>query len=492
MSDPAELLALLRIAVAHEQAGRMAEAEAAYRDILGRNPDHVPTLHHFGLLAAARGRPDVAATLIGRAAELAPHDPAACNNHGNMLAAAGQLDAAFASHLRTVALHPGYQNAYLSLSNALERRGALSAAIATCQRALALDPGYWQAKSNLATLLHDVGCLPEAIAIYRAVLIECNDPAVHVNLAHSLLASGDFQEGWSHYEHRTSLPMHDGQRFRDAAPRWRGEPAAGMTLMVHAEQGLGDTIQFCRYLVLAAARGCRVVFEVQPVLRRLTAGLAGVDQIVVQGQALPPFDLHCPLMSLPGILGTRVETIPGNVPYLVADIADTAVWAARMPHQSGLRVGLAWAGNPQLSADGRRSIPAELLAPLLDCSGIAFFSLQKGHQAPAGVVDLMNDVSDFADTAALIANLDLVISVDTAVAHLAGAMGKPVWLLNRHDSDWRWLRDRDDSPWYPTLRQFRQASPGDWDGVIARVEAELRRMGAPSSSHWPNGAGCTI
>lgn len=486
-----DLMALLRAAVAHEQAGRVAQAETFYREILGHNPDHVPALHHFGLLAAARGRPDIAAALIGRAAELAPGDAAACNNAGNMLAAAGRLDEAMASHRRTVVLHPGYQNAYVSLANALSHQGRLPAAIAACRRAIGIDPAYWHALSNLGTLLHDDGRVPDAIAAYRAALALRDDPAIRVNLGHALLSIGLFEEGWRNYEHRHALPMlADGQRFPQ--PRWRGEAGAGRTLLIHAEQGLGDTLQFCRYVAIAAARGCRIIFQVPPSLARLFQGLAGAPMIVAQGQPLPPFDLHCPLLSLPGILGTRLDTIPADIPYLQADPGDIATWRSRLATRPGPRVGLAWAGNRQLAADARRSISPERLASLLACPAVGWYSLQKDTAAPAGMTDLMADIRDFADTAALVANLDLVISVDTAVAHLAGAMGKPVWLLNRFDAEWRWLRDRCDSPWYPTLRQFRQAAPGDWEGVIARARAELERMGAPSSSHWQNGAGCSI
>jgi hypothetical protein len=394
-----------------------------------------------------------------------------------------------ASHRCTVARHPGYQNAYLSLSNALAVRGRPDEAIAACRRAIRIDPGYWQAVSNLGTLLQEGGNLAEAIAAYRATLAERDDAAIHVNLAHALLGTGAFDEGWQHYEYRHALPQQEGDWTQVAQPRWRGEPGAGRTLLVHAEQGLGDTIQFCRYLGLAAARGCRVVFQVQPPLARLVAGLAGVAAVVGRGQPLPPFDLHCPLLSLAQVFATRLETIPAEIPYLQADPAAVAAWAAALPDRPGLKVGLAWAGNPQLAADRRRSIAPARLAPLLACPGLVWYSLQKDALAPAGMIDLMAGVGDLADTAALIANLDLVVAVDTAVAHLAGAMGKPVWLLNRFDTDWRWLRDRDDSPWYPTLRQFRQAAPGDWDDVIARVRAELGRMGDPTSSHWQNGAG---
>ena len=257
-------------------------------------------------------------------------------------------------------------------------------------------------------------------------------------------------------------------------------------LLVHSEQGLGDTLQFCRFVPIVA-QGAKIVLEVQPPLHRLLADLPGIAEIVAEGDKLPPFDLHCALLSLPRFLGTSLETIPGEVPYLTADPLLVSAWRRRLAGLAGLKIGLVWAGGPrpdepaESSVDRHRSMPLARLAALAEVEGVSFVSLQKGPpaaqaaQPPPGMVlhDFTAELDDFADTAALVEALDLVISVDTAVAHLAGALGKPVWLLNRFDTCWRWLLGRDDSPWYPTLRQFRQPAAEDWDSVIAAVKAAL-------------------
>jgi len=277
-----------------------------------------------------------------------------------------------------------------------------------------------------------------------------------------------------------------------AQPQWRGQSAEKRTLLIHAEQGLGDSLQFCRYAPLAAARGLKVVLEVQRPLVRLLRSLSGVELVVEAGGELPSFDFHCPMLSLPLALDTTLATVPSAAFYLQADRALIAAWRTRLAARPGLRIGLAWAGRSRIHAselaavDRRRSIALDHLAPLFDLPGFQFFSLQKDDpKAPADVplTDFMDEMEDFADTAALIANLDLVISVDTAIAHLAAALGKPVWLLNRYDSCWRWLRTREDSPWYPSLRMFRQPAAGDWRTVIERVGAELRLWNC--SRGWP-------
>jgi hypothetical protein len=302
------------------------------------------------------------------------------------------------------------------------------------------------------------------------------------------LLSGRFEEGWKEHEWRWKT-KHMSASARDfSEPLWSGEAIGDRVLLLHAEQGLGDTLQFCRYvpLILASAK---IVLEVQAPLVRLLSRLSGVIEIVKRGNKLPSFDVHCPLLTLPHVFGTTIDTIPATIPYLAADPTHAAEWRKRLAHLDGLRVGLVWAGGQQLPADSRRSIVLDMLAPLAEVSGISFVSLQKGEAAaqtanrPAGLTvhDFTADLHDFADTAALVDGLDLVISVDTAVAHLAGALGKPVWLLNRFDIDWRWLLDRDDSSWYPTLRQFRQPSPGDWNHVICAVRHALQRLRAGDS-----------
>jgi hypothetical protein len=293
-----------------------------------------------------------------------------------------------------------------------------------------------------------------------------------------LLARGDLRRGFERYEWRWRLGT---LTPRDtSAPLWNGEDGAGRTILLHAEQGFGDIIQALRYVPLVAARGARVVLEVPPQLARLAARLPGHAQLVTGTQAAPHYDLHCPLLSLPRAFATTLETIPADVPYLSAEPAAVARWASILSG-SGLKVGIAWAGNPQHRGNAQRSIAIERLLPLLRPGGIRPFSLQVGDRAadldqlPKGIVyDLSPQLSDFAETAAAIINLDLVITIDTAIAHLAGALGRPVWLLLCSRPDWRWMLDRDDSPWYPTLRIYRQRTPRDWDDVVARVATDLR------------------
>jgi hypothetical protein len=296
----------------------------------------------------------------------------------------------------------------------------------------------------------------------------------------ALLAQVDWPAGWQEYDWRWKTPDLSKAWRGFPQKQWLGEPAEGRTLLIHAEQGFGDTLQFCRYTPLAAARGLRVILEVPGPLVRLLRCLPGVDRVVERGEALPDFDLHCPMLSLPLAFGTTLSSLPGAVPYLHADPELTAAWRARLAAVDiqGPRVGLVWAGNPGKVADARRSLPADRLAPLF-VDGAHFVSLQKnGPATPADLplTNFMGEVADFADTAALVANLDLVISVDTAVAHLAGALGKLVWVLDRFDPCWRWLAGRRDSPWYPTLRLYRQPTPGDWAPVLAEVLRDLRAV----------------
>jgi hypothetical protein len=283
-----------------------------------------------------------------------------------------------------------------------------------------------------------------------------------------------------------------------SAPLWKGEAIGDRTILLHAEQGLGDTIQFCRYAPLMVCGG-GTILEVPAPLVRLLSRLPGVSEIVASGNGLPPFDLHCPLLSLPHAFGTTLDTIPAATPYLSADPALAANWQERLVGLDGLRIGLVWAGAQWLNVPGaaaaarRKSTGLQALAPLGEVSGVSFVSLQKHVPAaeaadpPHGLAlhDFTSDLHDFEDTAALIVNLDLVISVDTAVAHLAGALGKPVWLLNHFGTDWRWLLNRDDCPWYPTLRQFRQPSPGDWNSAICAARDALQRLVAGDCDQLP-------
>ena len=499
--------------------GRLDEAEPAYRQALRLRPDD-PDLHNgLGLVLRALGRPAEAEQCYRAALRLQPGLPEAHNNLGTICNALGRPAEAEASYRTALRLRPDYWEAHANLGSTLRQlnrldeaeaslgtalrlkpdlaeahnglgnirlsRGDAAGAEASHRTAQRLKPDYAEAHSNHGDDLLTLGRLAEAEESYRTALsLKPDFPDGHYNLGHFLLLAGRLSEGWAEYEWR--IAAHGVGRRDFTAPQWNGEALGGRTLLLHAEQGFGDTLQFCRYVPLIAGHA-RLVLEVQAPLLRLLSGLPGVDCIVAQGDKLPAFDVHCPLLSVPRLLGTTLDTIPGKTPYLTADRQDAAAWHRRLASLDGLKIGLVWAGGirPEqpLTAisDARRSMALDRLAPLADIDGVSFVSLQKGEPAaqaarpPRGMVlhDFTADLRDFADTAALIDALDLVISVDTAVAHLAGALGKPVWLLNRFLPCWRWLLERDDSPWYPTLRQFRQPVAGDWDSVIAAVKAAL-------------------
>ena len=384
-------------------------------------------------------------------------------------------------------LDPDAPDAYRNLGAVLTHLRRAAEAEPMLRLAARLAPDAPEAHFNLGAALHDLRRLREADAAYRESLRLRPDFAdAHNNRAYSLLLAGRYAEGWREYEWRWKTKHMAGGVRGFAAPLWMGEPLEGRTLLLHAEQGLGDTLQFCRYAPLIAGAG-KLIIEVQPPLKRLMASLPGAIEVVARGEPLPAFDLHCPLMSLPLALDETHGAIPAAIPYLGADPDAAARWRQRLAGFATPRVGLVWAGNSHLgfpefaAVDARRSVTLAAMAPLAEVPGVSFVSLQKGAPSaqaadpPDGMVlgDFTAELNDFADTAALIDGLDLVISVDTSVAHLAGAMGKPVWVLNRYDTCWRWLLNRNNSPWYPTLRLFRQPSPADWDSVMRNVAKAL-------------------
>jgi Tfp pilus assembly protein PilF len=487
MTDTHTIPTLFRDADQHHRAGRLDEAERLYQSLATIPGPHIAdACNNLGAVLGAQGRRDEAVAWLRRAVAARPDFPQAHGNLGRALQELGHTGEAVASFRTAVQRDPSHLGLLLGLANALTELGQWDEAQACFARALAEHPGAAAAHNDRGHALRMQGALDEAVASFRRAIALAPDHApAHLNLAMALLARGDFAEGWAEYEWRWKTPQGLAHARRFVPPQWRGEPGEGRTLLLHAEQGYGDTLQFCRYAEPAAARGWRVVLGVQRPLVRLMQGVAGVDAVLGPNQDLPPFDRHCPLLGLPLALGTVLETIPRGTAYLRADAAQAARWAARLRGGGGIRVGLVWAGSrrphsPILSAaDRRRSIAPQRLAPLFAVKGARFFSLQKdGPPMPAHlpVADFMAGMNDFADTAALIANLDLVVSVDTAVAHLAAAMGKPVWLLDRFDACWRWLAGRQDSPWYPSLRIYRQPRYGDWDPVIAAVTAALRGL----------------
>jgi tetratricopeptide (TPR) repeat protein len=473
---------------------QLDEATACIGKAIDLRPAFPQAHYNLGTALAEQGRLVEAAACYRIAIDLQPHIPEAHNSLGYALARQGRLDEAVICYRRAIGLRANYPEAYNNLGHALGQQGQLDGAIACYRTALGFRRNYQDAANNLGAALAEQGRLDEAIACYRGTIdLDPDFAEAHFNLALALLAQGDLAAGWQEYEWRWRTPEGLTAQRIFAQPQWRGEPAAGRTLLIHAEQGFGDTLQFCRYGTLAAASGLRVIMQVPRPLVRLLRRLPGVALVIGPDEALPDFDLHCPMLSMPLAMRTTIETIPSTAAYLHADPDEVAAWRTRLAaledplEDYRPRIGLVWAGAARAgttlaAVDRRRSMSLARLAPLLDLPGLHFFSLQKDPATAPGLTDYMAEMEDFADTAALIANLDLVISVDTAVAHLAAARGKPVWLLDRFDACWRWLTGRRDSPWYPTLRLYRQPRPGDWESVLAEIARDLRSLTIPKAA----------
>jgi tetratricopeptide (TPR) repeat protein len=478
-------------------ASQLGHADVALhhldRALKGR-PQNAALHGAIGSVYRALGRPQQARASLEAAVRLDPNGADTRNDLGIVLAEQGLLAEALPHFEAAVALDPKLAQAHCNLARVLGGLERIDDAIASYREALRLDPDYVNARNNLGIELTRLARYEEALAeLNDALRLDPENAAAHSNRAVLLLRLGRFAEGFAEYEWRwrTHPPRSPPRDF--AQPPWNGEDLRAASLMLHAEQGFGDTLQFCRYAPLIAQRCAKVFLEVpRPLLRLLRQSLAAENLEVIPRladfpatQALPRTDYHCPLLSLPRVVGTTVDDVPATVPYLMADATQAAGWSQRLTELPGRKVGLVWAGLPQYSDDAHRSLPLALLAPLGTVPGVTFVSLQTGEAAaqatapPAGlaIYDASPGLRDFADTAALVAALDLVISVDTATAHLAGALGKPVWLLNRFDTDWRWMTDRADSPWYPTMRIFRQPRRGDWDSVMSQVCAKLARGG---------------
>lgn len=507
--------ALYVLGMAGFKTGRFEMAERMIRRAIAVN-DRQPFYHsNLGNALQAQGKLDEAAACFERALEIQPDNSEACYNLGNTHLAKKELDKAAACYNRALAIKPDYAEALCNLGTVHRQQLRIDEAVDFFERALAILPDHADLCCNLGDALHVQGKVDEAIGWYKRTLTlqpdhykACNclcngffdrgelaestfwcekalaikpDYAdARMNLCLLQLLQGDFVNGWRNYEVRWTVytPRTSPQ------PKWLGAPLKGARVLLHAEQGLGDTLQFLRYVPLVQAASGKVLLDVSPKVRRLAAQLPGLVALVNTGDPLPYFDCHCPLMSLPLALGTTLETIPARVPYLfppqeALQVASALAWPAH-----GLRVGLAWTGNPEHPKNRFRSVSVDLLEPLFGLEGVHFFSLQMGPGAAelegrkAKIVDLAPVTGDMADTAAQMANLDLIITIDTSMAHLAGALAKPVWILLSHTPDWRWLLEREDSPWYPTARLFRQAKPGDWPPVIERVRTALMELSA--------------
>ena len=473
-----DLDGMLRDAAALHRAGRLAEAEPLYLAILHEVPAHFDALHLIGVVRQQQGRDAEAIAFIDRALALRPDNAAALSNRALSLRALGRAHEALACCDRALAVKPDFADAHNNRGLALAALKRPAEALKSYEAALSHAPAHIDALNNCGIALFEVNRLDEALVCFDRVLA-LRPGHVHGswNRAQVLLLMGDFARGWP--EHEGRLASNPGLKRGFTQPLWLGDaPLAGRTILLRAEQGLGDTIQFCRYAPMVAARGARVVLEVQRPLVDLMRTLDGAIEVVARGDALPEFDLHCPLLSLPLAFKTELTTIPARTPYLRAP-AGAIDWKSRLGTKRP-RIGLVWSGNPGHKRDATRSIPFYALMPLLDIDA-SFVSLQKDVRASDAallkqtgqVVDVADSLTSFAETASLIATLDLVISVDTSAAHLTGALGKPLWLLLPQVPDWRWLMGRDDSPWYPTARLFRQDTTRAWGGVVARIRAAL-------------------
>ena len=463
---------------------RDQEALACFDQARALAPDDVNILNNRANALLSLGRPQEALAEFRQVLARVPHHPEARVNCGIAHAALGSAEEAVAEFDQALSIVPGHAVAHYNRGLALHDLGRYAAALEAHDRVIAASPEHAGAWLHRGRALAALNRLDEAVASYgRANAIRKDDPNVHFSEALALLTLGDYRRGFEKYEsrwRRTGMPAQRGR----GRPLWLGEyPLPRKTVLLHAEQGLGDTIQFARYVPLLAETGAKIVLEVQSELTALMARLDGGAAIIARGEATPPFDVHCPLGSLPLALRTEPDSVPAQIPYLSADDASLAKWSGRIGMLDRPRIAIAWSGNSSHFNDRNRSIAFARLASLFSIPA-RFLSIQRevrseDAQILAGerrVTHVGGELENFLDTAAVIALADLVIAADTAVAHLAGAMGRPLWVLIPFAPDWRWTLNGETSPWYPTARLFRQTSLGDWDGVIARVGADLARF----------------
>jgi len=461
---------LLEAALVHHRANRLMEAEPLYRQILAREPAHPLANYFLGVLALQCGEFDAAISLINQGLSRQPNIREAHYHLGCAWQGKGRLAEAIECFRKELAANPGHTQAQVNLAVAMVSAGQVADAVEILEAVLNQSPQLVEALTNLAVAYGKLGRLAESAAMLkRALEFDPQNADAHYNLGLLLLLQGDMPRGWKEYEWRfkANVPGH-ACAIADRA-MWDGSALDGRTILIDCEQGFGDSIQFVRYLPMVKQRGGRVILRCQPELRRLFETVEGVERLLTTTEPAPEVDLFCPLLSLPFVFQTTLDTIPNAVPYVRAGQWKQTITGER-------KVGLCWAGGaPKLG----RSIPLAMFERLAGIRDVRFYSLQKGpaleelRQSRLEIADVSGELHDFAETAALINALDLVITVDTAVAHLAGALGKPVWNLVQAVPDWRWMLGRNDSPWYPTMRLFRQSTEGDWAEVNLRVADAL-------------------
>ena len=468
-----------------KELNQLTAALDSYGQAIALNPQFALAHGNRAALLQELNQLQAALDSYDQAIELDDRDPTTHTNRAVLLHRMGRTDEALAGYDRAVALNPHYAEAWFNRGTLLSALEDTDGALDNFERAIAAKPGFDNAYVNRGVALLNKGRVREAIASYKeSLLVNPEMPETHFNLAMAYLLAGDYAAGWAEYEWRwraTGGPIYREKRtFRQ--PLWLGEePIGGKTLLLYGEQGLGDSLQFCRYAELVAKLGARIVLEVPRPLVKLCTELPGLAQVIAYGSPLPEFDYQCPLMSLPLIFGTTVDTIPSAAGYLKSDPSKVAAWQARLGAKVKPRIGLTWSGNQAVGTNRRRRFALSSFVPYLS-DDFHYFCLQTDvidadqetlANTPA-IFQFKELLEDFSDTAALGECMDLVISVDTSVAHLCGGLGRKTWVMLAYIADWRWLTEREDSPWYASARLFRQTSPGDWRGVFERVAAALR------------------
>ncbi|HYV39538.1 MAG TPA: tetratricopeptide repeat protein, partial [Gemmataceae bacterium] len=470
---------------------RLDEAVAQIRQALQLKPDFAEAHNNLGNALLRQEKKDEAASHYREALRLRPDYGEVHNNLGALMLAMNKPEVAETHCRQALRLRPEFAEGHNNLGNALLRLGKLPEAVECFRKAVRLKPGFAEAHNNLGTAIKDLGQVEEGLAILEhALTLKPDYTEAHWNRSLAWLLQGDFERGWNEYEWRWQRPDFAWRRMNK--PLWDGTEIAGRTILIQSEQGLGDTIQFIRYAKLVKERGGTVIFECQAPLMKLLSGVEGIDRLVARGSPLPPYDFQVQLLGLPRIFHTTEATIPRQIPYLDADPALVEKWRVVSDEWQGkadhspLLVGIAWQGNPAQVADRQRSIPLAKFAAFAKIPGVQLISLQKGpgseqlQAASFPVMDLGSRLDEsagpFMDTAAVMKNLDLVISSDTAIPHLAGALGVPVWVALPVVPDWRWLLRREDSPWYSTMRLFRQSEFGRWEDVFERMADALQRL----------------
>jgi Flp pilus assembly protein TadD len=475
--------AAMEQAVQRHQAGDLNEAEAIYRKVLAVAPNLPDALNLLGVLLQQRGRLPEAAELISRAIQLAPATADFHYNMGVVLSAQKHLEHAESAFRHALSLRPGDPTIHHNLGAALQARGRYTEAVAEFRSAVGLSPHNAKLLSGFGSALADVGQWDEAIARNRQSLALNPDSAeTHLNLGVLLLRAGDFDAGWPEYEWRWRVKNLEVGPVTSHKKIWDGGDLSGKRILLHCEQGFGDAIQMIRYAPMVKQRGGKTIIFCQMELERLFRTAEGIDEIITWKDLPPPCEEHSPLMSLPGALKTKLETIPNRVPYLHADKELVKQWRDRIGDKNRLKVGIGWAGQSGHPKDHQRSIPLQRFEFLGKLPNVRLFSLQKGkpaaqvRESEMEITDWSQEFTDFADTAALVENLDLVVTIDSAVAHLGAALAKKTWVLLPFVSDYRWLLDRNDSPWYPTMRLFRQKIMDDWQPPLDELAEAIKQL----------------